>query len=237
MAVLLVDAGLFALLVGCASLIGPIRILRIRTRRRAAAVTAAGLVLVLAGVLLPAPLQRPAAARTRIDDFAPEYQFNEVHATRVHAPPDRVFRAVKAVTAGEIRLFRLLTWIRSPHLPGRGRENILNAPAGSPILDVALRSGFVLLAEEPDREMVIGAAVCCAPDRPGAAKAVMNFLVEDEGGGWTRVTTETRVYATDPSATRRFAAYWRVIYPGSALIRRMWLRAIKRRAEREIVVG
>jgi len=25
--------------------------------------------------------------------------------------------------------------------------------------------------------------------------------------------------------------YWRVIYPGSALIRRMWLRAIKKRAE------
>jgi len=29
----------------------------------------------------------------------------------------------------------------------------------------------------------------------------------------------------------RFAAYWRVIYPGSALIRVMWLRAIKQRAE------
>ena len=59
----------------------------------------------------------------------------------------------------------------------------------------------------------------------------MNFLVEDEGGGWTRVTTETRVFATDAAATRRFAAYWRLIYPGSALIRRMWLRAIARRAE------
>ena len=59
----------------------------------------------------------------------------------------------------------------------------------------------------------------------------MNFLVEDEGGGWTRVTTQTRVFATDLAATRRFATYWRVIYPGSALIRRMWLRAIKRRAE------
>ena len=32
------------------------------------------------------------------------------------------------------------------------------------------------------------------------------------------------------AARRRFAAYWRVIYPGSAIIRRMWLRAIERRA-------
>ncbi len=33
-------------------------------------------------------------------------------------------------------------------------------------------------------------------------------------------------------AAPRFAIYWRVIYPGSALIRRMWLDAIRRRAER-----
>ena len=66
---------------------------------------------------------------------------------------------------------------------------------------------------------------------PGYAKAVMNFRLEDEGGGWTRLVTETRIVATDDHARRRFAAYWRTIYPGSALIRRMWLRAIRARAE------
>jgi streptomycin 6-kinase len=40
---------------------------------------------------------------------------------------------------------------------------------------------------------------------------------------------------SDPDGTiRRFAdllaVYWRVIYPGSALIRRMWLHAIQKRA-------
>ena len=65
---------------------------------------------------------------------------------------------------------------------------------------------------------------------PGFAKAVMNFRIEDEGGGWTRLTTETRIDATDSATRRRFAAYWRVIYPGSALIRREWLRAIRERA-------
>lgn len=61
----------------------------------------------------------------------------------------------------------------------------------------------------------------------------MNFFMEDAGGGWTRLTTETRVHATDLKSRRRFAAYWRTIYPGSALIRVMWLRAIKARAEKE----
>jgi hypothetical protein len=46
-----------------------------------------------------------------------------------------------------------------------------------------------------------------------------------------RVTTETRVFADNAAAARRFAVYWRVIQPGSDLIRRGWLRAIKRRAE------
>jgi len=50
--------------------------------------------------------------------------------------------------------------------------------------------------------------------------------------GFSLLSTETRVYANDAASRRRFAVYWRLIYPGSALIRRMWLRAIARRAER-----
>jgi hypothetical protein len=45
------------------------------------------------------------------------------------------------------------------------------------------------------------------------------------------VITETRVYAGTPAARRRFAIYWRFIRPGSGIIRRSWLEAIKRRAE------
>jgi hypothetical protein len=32
-------------------------------------------------------------------------------------------------------------------------------------------------------------------------------------------------------AARRRVMYWRIIQPGSAFIRRMWLRAIQKRAE------
>jgi hypothetical protein len=68
----------------------------------------------------------------------------------------------------------------------------------------------------------------------------MNFRLEEEEcdapagqatSPCTLLTTETRIYATDASSRRAFARYWRVIYPGSSLIRRMWLRAIKKRAE------
>ena len=73
----------------------------------------------------------------------------------MHAPPERVFASIRSVTASEIAFFRLLTWLRRPRL-GATRESILAPPADRPILDVALRSGFVRLAEEPDREIVVG---------------------------------------------------------------------------------
>jgi hypothetical protein len=49
--------------------------------------------------------------------------------------------------------------------------------------------------------------------------------------GGTLLTTETRIQATDDHARRSFRRYWLLIHPGSAAIRRAWLRAIRRRAE------
>lgn len=240
---LIVYGGLLMAVLGAICLVKPIRALRMTTRAQAARVLAIGAALVALGFVLPAGTVRVRQPRTEIDRFTPVYQFNEVHTTRVHAPPEAVYRAIRAVTADEIALFRALTWIWSPRLSTQA-ESILNPQRTAPILDVALRTSFMLLAEHQNREIVVGTVVCCRRppplatpedyrtlDRPGFAKATMNFLVEEDGGGWTRVRTETRVFATSDGARRRFAAYWRVIYPGSALIRRMWLAAIKRRAE------
>jgi hypothetical protein len=247
-AAFLVYSGLFVVFVGLISLVKPIFLLRIRTRGAGAVLLGAGIALAVFGLTVPAPLEREAVPRTRLDEFAPAWQFHEVHEIRVQAPPDRVYETVREVTAREILFFRLLTWIRSPRLPGgESTESILNAPERKPILDVALRSGFVLLADEPGSEIVFGTIqggpapglssrepeAFLAFDRPGFWKGVMNFRLEKVDGVGTRLSTETRVFAIDASARRRFAAYWRIIYPGSAIIRRMWLRAIKRRAERE----
>lgn len=185
--------------------------------------------------------EKLATGQTRLDEVMPRFQFRERHARRVGASPEQVWRALFEVTAGEIRFFRTLTWIR--RLGRDTSESIMNAPPRRPIVDVALGSSFMKLAEDPPRELVIGMVVIAPPgahepltpegfrtlERAGYAKAALNFLIERVPGG-SLVTTETRVFATDPATRRRFAAYWRVIYPGSALIRRQWLRAIERRA-------
>jgi hypothetical protein len=100
------------------------------------------------------------------------------------------------------------------------------------------------LADEAPRELVVGTVVLAprgggwvlTPDMfkgrlaPGFALAAMNFRVTPDGPNASLVSTETRVFANSPYSRRRFAGYWRTIYPGSALIRVMWLRAIRRRA-------
>jgi hypothetical protein len=47
------------------------------------------------------------------------------------------------------------------------------------------------------------------------------------------VVGQTRIQALDDAARAVMARYWRVIDPGSGMIRRMWLRAVRDRAERE----
>jgi hypothetical protein len=178
-----------------------------------------------------------------IDKFAPRWQFREVHRIGVLAPADAALRAIQEVTAREIRLFRLLTWLRRGGRPGA--ESILNPPPDQPILDVALRSGFLSLGTSP-RELVIGIAVVTPPGKrkpaspaefqtlhePGYAKAVLNFRVEQPALAMCVVSTETRVWATDDRTRAKFARYWWTIRLGSGLLRRMWLGAIRRRAER-----
>ncbi len=242
MDVLFVDLSLAILALGALSLVRPLRLLGVRSRRAAALLALAGAALAASGLLLPVTPVRLAGPPMAIDEIAPAYQFGERHEIEIAAPPERVMEAVRAVSAREIRLFRLLTWLRAPHL-GQARESVLNPSPDEPILDVALRSGFLLLRAEPGREVVFGAVVCCGPRQPprnadefeslrgSFARAAMNFHVADAGGGRSRLVTETRVAASDAPAERRFALYWRLIYPGSALIRRNWLRAIKARAE------
>jgi hypothetical protein len=65
----------------------------------------------------------------------------------------------------------------------------------------------------------------------GAIKTGFGFRVNDIGGGWCTIRTETRVMALDDATRRGMGRYWRLIVPGSGLLRRQWLDGIKSRAE------
>lgn len=239
----IVYLGLTMAAAGLVVVVRPIRRLRLPTRRHGLGVGGGGVLVAGIGLILPTAESRVTGVGTRLDEFASTWQFRELHTIAVAAPPARVFEAIERVHADEIFLFRTLIRIRRG---GRSvPENIRAAGAhGESLIDVALRTTFVRLAEDVPRELVVGTVVAAPPGwrgpltpevfrnpmPPGFALATMNFIVTADDAGGSLVSTETRVFANSPSARRRFAAYWRIIYPGSAIIRRMWLRAIQRRA-------
>ena len=130
-------------------------------------------------------------------------------------------------------------------LPGLLGGRSLGLAMRRPIVDQFLDGGFILLADGED-EFVLGAvgrfwrpsgSLRPTPagefsgfGDPGWAKVAVNFRALARDGGAV-VSTETRILGTDDAARRNFRRYWRVIQPGSSLIRRAWLRSIKNRAE------
>jgi hypothetical protein len=182
-----------------------------------------------------------------LDEFLPDYDFNEVHSTFVAAPSDEVLAAARAVTAREVPLLVVLMALRRlPAAVHRRRLGWVRRALDEPLMDQFTRGGFVVLAKRRD-ELAVGAIgrfwtadggiERLRPEEfvtfaaPGVAKAAMNFHTRAVSGG-TVLTTETRINATDDAARRTFGRYWRVVMPGSAAIRRAWLRAIRKPAER-----
>ena len=178
-----------------------------------------------------------------IDRFLPEYDEFEHHEIAVAAPADRTYRAVKEIDLARSPIVLALLAARGlPHLFTGAVKPKLRLQ-----LDDILASGFVVLAEEPGRELVLGivgkfwrpssgvhrieASEFAAFDQPGFSKAVWNFVVTDRPDGGSTVATETRVSSTDGDARRNFGWYWRLVGPFSALIRRIVLGQIKREAE------
>jgi hypothetical protein len=207
---------------------------------------ASGSVLMTAGWFWPAHSHTIAFSGTRLDSLMPRYDFHERHEITVHASAARVREAFDRVSFADIGVMQTLGRIRAIAM-GQLRAPAPQAtPPALPIVQMirSPRSGFFPLEDTPT-EFVFGLAgepwnnrgVRLRPDEfrdwapPGRVKIAANFLIEDTGGATSRVITETRVLATDDAARRKMARYWALIYPGSGMIRRDLLRAIRDRAE------
>ena len=170
-----------------------------------------------------------------IDAVLPRWDVHELHGADVAAPPEATWAAVQEVTLRELPVTCALMWVRSLGRPARMDRTFLDAAEFLTPLSEAGHDKVVGLIGRPWqlRPRIVpfaGAAEFEAFDQPGYVRAATDLRVEPAAGG-SRVTTETRILATDPAARRRFARYWRVVGVGSALIRRDLLRAVRRRAE------
>lgn len=175
-----------------------------------------------------------------IDQLLPHWHFREHHRRATTAAPGDLLAAVDLVTWADVPVMRNLMRVRS--------AGGLRLSPNRPILEDMTRIGFTALART-DREIVVGAIG--RPWSPGGGAPREWAAATDPGGvftdfttpGWAKMifsfhasagdlTTETRVLLTDDRSRRPFMGYWIVIRPFSGLIRRRWLTAIARRADR-----
>lgn len=180
-----------------------------------------------------------------IDRFLPAGEVSARYDVEVRAPAERVWKAARALDLAGSPVVRALFALRS--LPGiLSRKRASRRGLGLDINGL-LRTGFVILAEAPGDEIVLGLvgrfwtpsggivrvdpADFAAFDRTGYAVAAWNFTVRGPAAGPVRLATETRVRITDASSRRRFRAYWTVVGPFSGLIRHEMLRTVRRAAE------
>jgi hypothetical protein len=193
-----------------------------------------------------------------LDEILPKYDFTEVHTIRIKTSPEIAFRALTDVTLEEISIIvRLLFFLRElpEKLAGRNMSSLDNH---KPMLATMLDNNFTKLAENGSREIVFGLIVpgkigrvwnkdsnleipiadtqeYFAFDRPDYLKVVANLLVKDTGTpGTVIIYTESRTKALSERARKSFKPYWRIIRPFSGLIRRLWLRGIKRHAKKYV---
>jgi hypothetical protein len=196
-----------------------------------------------------------------LDDIMPDYDVTEVHSIRIKASPDAVFQSLNEITITEISgIVRLLFFLRAlPEKPEKRRLTQINNK--KPFLSSMMEKGFTKLSEQKPREIVFGTIVPGDIGRfwkksgssnisqvdaegfmvfndPDYVQVVANFSIEEANRpGFVIVRTESRSKALSRQSLKKFIPYWRIIRPFSGLIRRLWLRAIKRRAEKQAVVS
>jgi hypothetical protein len=184
-------------------------------------------------------------AKSLITEVMPQYSLRQVDHVAVAAEPARAYAAARGVDMYRIPFIRRLFQIRI--VPDRIAARISGTsytPNLSSRIDDITRtgSGFLLVREEPGREVVVGSvgkfwkpAIEFAPvtaeqfpsfHEPGFGKLAWCIRVDPRAGGGSWITVELRVGATDSKSWSRFQRYWRFIGRFSHAIRHGVMRLL-----------
>jgi hypothetical protein len=190
----------------------------------------------------------PAPAADEIDPlldvFMPKYDIAERHHVGVEAPAEMTFQALMEMDLDRSPVVRAIF---------KARELLLGADAdtktaGRSLVDVTKALGWVVLADMPGHEIVMGAVTrpwepnvvfrgipseaFAAFDEPEYVKIVWTLRADAASPYSSIARSETRAVATDASARRKFRWYWSRFSPGIAVIREVSLRLVKSEAEK-----
>lgn len=179
-----------------------------------------------------------------LDQFMPQYEVAERHHIPVSAPAAITFSAATHLDLAQSAVIQAI--FKTRELVLRSRLDGVARPRA--LLAQMKALGWGVLAEIPDREIVMGAATqpweanvvmrALPPDQfaafrdPGYVKIVWTLRADPTGSAESVARTETRVTTTDPTARAKFRRYWSFFSPGIILIRHISLGLVKKDAER-----
>jgi hypothetical protein len=179
-----------------------------------------------------------------LDLFMPTYDVADRHNVYVAAPAEVALSAAMEMDLESSAIVRGVF---------KGREWILRSKPDNVVRPRGLLArmtslGWVVLAELPGREIVVGSVTipwepnptfrAVPPDEfsafsePGFVKIVWTLRADSARDNESIFRTETRATATDREARKRFRRYWSFLSPGIIVIRRAMLPAVKIEAER-----
>jgi hypothetical protein len=179
-----------------------------------------------------------------IDNYLETPDAVETHRIEIRAEPEDVYRALWQTDFGSSLVIKGLLGLRALPEVLLGRQRLDRQAARRIDLEAIIRAGFGKLAEEENREVVLGvlgrfwrptgnllpfrADAFDGPVPPGLALAVWNFNVRAIDAQTTMLETETRVACGDSTSRRKFRFYWLAVRPFSGWIRLLMLRAVRR---------
>jgi hypothetical protein len=186
-----------------------------------------------------------------LDRFLPNPEVDEYHQLKVRAPAAITLAAAKELDLQTSPIVKKIFWLRA--IPTMLRGEPFRPQGSRGLVEDTLAQGWGVLAEEPDRAIVVGAYTQpwheqvtfhpLPPDQfarfnePGYVKITWTLQAEPLGPNASLLITRTRAVATDPQSRKRFRRYWAPMSVGIILIRYAGLPLMRKEAERRAAVG
>jgi polyketide cyclase/dehydrase/lipid transport protein len=186
-----------------------------------------------------------------LDRFLPNPEVDEYHQLKVRAPAAITLAAAKELDLQTSPVVKGIFWLRA--IPTLLRGEPFRPQGSRGLVEDTLAQGWGVLAEEPDRAIVVGAYTQpwheqvtfhpLLPDQfarfnePGYVKIAWTLQAEPLGPNASLLITRTRAVATDPQSRKRFRRYWAPMSAGIILIRYAGLPLMRKEAERRAAVG
>lgn len=242
--------GVIFIITGVISLFYPLAFLFILNRFIAILVVIGGIIISAISLLYPVKIRHSQTNNQKIDNLLPDFAFNELHEVNINASSEKIKQILQVTGVKDIPIARLLMKIRGiadedVDLSDRASNNLI----ASDTISTPDFNFFVVAPDEWITVMILKSVIIInnanqpAPpeistleqftsfNKPGYIKVVVNFRFISINENKTILTTETRNNGITHKDNRIFGYYWRIIYPGSAIIRRVWLDTIKKKSQ------